>query len=35
MIPSKEDRAARALDYFHQGYNCSQSVLPLLQMSAA
>ncbi|MFR4417233.1 MAG: C-GCAxxG-C-C family protein [Akkermansia sp.] len=26
MIPSKEDRAARALDYFHQGYNCSQSV---------
>ena len=26
MIPSKEDRAARALEYFHQGYNCSQSV---------
>lgn len=26
MILSKEDRAARALDYFHQGYNCSQSV---------
>lgn len=26
MIPSKEDRTARALDYFHQGYNCSQSV---------
>ena len=26
MIPSMEDRAARALDYFHQGYNCSQSV---------
>ena len=21
-----EYRAARALDYFHQGYNCSQSV---------
>ncbi len=29
MIPSKEDRAARALEYFHQGY------LLLLQMSAA
>ena len=26
MNGSKEDRAVRALDYFHQGYNCSQSV---------
>ena len=26
MNGSKEDRAAQALDYFHQGYNCSQSV---------
>ena len=26
MSASKEDRETRALDYFHQGYNCSQSV---------
>lgn len=26
MNISREDRAARALDYFHRGYNCSQSV---------
>lgn len=26
MNASEEVRAARALDYFHQGYNCSQSV---------
>ena len=26
MTISGEYRAARALDYFHQGYNCSQSV---------
>jgi len=35
MIPSKEDRAARALDYFHQGYNCPNPFLLLLQMSVA
>ena len=33
MIPSKEDRAARALDYFHQGYNCSQSLVQSLAAS--
>lgn len=26
MNISKEARAAKALDYFHEGYNCSQSV---------